>query len=137
VTWLTAGLAQSFTLFTVSFVSKPVCLFLVLLVVSTPLIACALPGEEMTKAEQDCCLQMSDECGGSQMSDSHTCCTKTPQVEGSTLKATSKYSPAVPQSAPHASLCAAPEMAADRLPVPRNSRNDSPSPPGSISILRI
>lgn len=137
VTWLTAGPTQSFRLFTVFFISKPVCLFLVLLVVSTPLIACALPGEEMTQAEQDCCLQMSDECGGSQMSDSHTCCTKTPQVEGSALKASSKYSPAAPQPAPHASLCAAPQMAADRLPGSQNPCNGSPSPPGSISILRI
>jgi hypothetical protein len=110
---------------------------MVLLVLSAPLIACALPGEEMTKAEQDCCLQMSDECGSSQMSDSHTCCTKTPQVEGSTLKASSKYSPAAPQAAPHASLCAAPEMAADRLPGSQNPCNDSPSPPGSTFILRI
>ena len=116
---------------------KFVCLCVALLVLSPPLIACALPGEEMSSAEQDCCLQMSDECGSSQMSDSHTCCTKTPQVEGSTLKASSKYSPAAPQAAPHASLCAAPAMAADRLPGPQNPCNDSPSPPGSISILRI
>ena len=137
VTWLTERPSQSFRLFTVFFISKPVCVFLALLVVATPLIACALPGEEMTKAEQDCCLQMNDECGGSQMTDSHTCCTKTPQVEGSTLKASSKYSPAAPEAAPHASLCAATEMAADHLPRPQNTHNDSPSPPGSISILRI
>ena len=137
VTWLTEHATKSFKLFMVFCVSKPACLFLVLLVVSTPLIACALPGEEMTKAEQDCCLQMSDECGGTQMSDSHTCCTKTPQVEGSTLKASSKYSPAAPQAAPHASLGAAPEMAAHLLPGPQSPCNGSPSPPGSISILRI
>lgn len=121
----------------VAYHSKPVCLFLALLVVSMPLVACALPGEEMSSAEQDCCLHMSDECGSSQMSDAHTCCTKTPQVEGNTLKASSKYSPAAPEAAPHASLCAAPETAADRLPGPPNPCNDSPSPPGSISILRI
>jgi|SRR5579864_1486711 len=137
VTWLTERTIESCKLSTMFFVSKAVCLFLVLLVVSMPLIACALPGEEMTKAEQDCCLQMSDECGGSQMSDSHTCCTKTPQVEGSTLKASSKYSPAALEAAPHASLCASPEMAAHRLLVPQSPCNDSPSPPGSISILRI
>ena len=137
MTWLTERATKSFRLFTVFFISKPVCMFLALLVVSTPLMACALPGEEMTKAEQDCCLQMSDECGGSQMSDSHTCCTKTPQVDASTLKASSKYSPAAPEAAPHVSLCAAPEMAADRLPGPRIPCNGSPSPPGSISVLRI
>jgi hypothetical protein len=137
VTWLTERATESFRLFTVFFISKPVCLFLALLLVSAPLIACALPGQAMTAEEQDCCLQMSDECGGSQMTDAHTCCTKTPQVEGSALKASSKYSPAAPGAAPHASLCAAPEMAADPLPGPQNPCNDSPSPPGSISILRI
>jgi hypothetical protein len=137
VTWLTDAAAESFRLLTVFFISKSVCLLMALLVLSTPLVACALPGEEMNSAEQDCCLQMSDECGGSQMTDSHTCCTKTPQVEGTTLKASSKYSPATPQAAPHASLCAAPEIAAYQLPGPQNPCNGSPSPPGSISVLRI
>lgn len=137
VTWLTERATESVRLFTVFFISKSVCLLMALLVLSTPLVACALPGEEMNSAEQDCCLHMSDECGSSQMSDAHTCCTRTPQVEGTTLKASSKYSPAAPQAAPHVSLCAAPEMAADRLPRPQNICNGSPSPPGSISILRI
>ena len=82
-------------------------------------------------------MQMSDQCGSSQMSDAHTCCTKTPQVDGSTLKATSKFTPAAPEAAPHAALCMSPAMAADVLPRPQNMPNDSPSPPGSISILRI
>jgi hypothetical protein len=121
----------------VFFISKSARLFLALLVVSTPLIACALPGGEMTQAEQDCCLHMSDECGGSQMSDAHSCCTKNPQLEGSTFKASNRYSPAAPQAAPHVSLCAAPEMAYDQLPRPQYPCNDSPSPPGYASILRI
>ena len=108
-----------------------------LLVMSAPLIACALPGEEMSKAEQDCCLQMSDRCGDSQMSDAHTCCTKTLHADGSTLKATSKYTPAAPEAAPDAVLCMSPAMAADVLSRPQNTPDDSPSPPGSISILRI
>ena len=116
---------------------KFVCLCVALLVLSAPLIACALPGEEMSKAEQDCCLQMSDQCGSSQMSDAHTCCTKTPHADGSTLKATSKYTPAAPEAAPHAAFCMSPAMAADVLPRPQNTPDDSPSPPGSISILRI
>jgi hypothetical protein len=108
-----------------------------LLVLSVPLIACALPGEEMTKAEQDCCLHMSDECGRSQMTDAHTCCTKTPQVAASALKASSKYTPASPGPAPHAAFCMAPAMAADVLPQTQATPDHSPSPPGSISILRI
>lgn len=107
-----------------------------LLVLSAPLIACALPGEEMTKAEQDCCLQMGDQCDSSQMTDAHTCCTKTPQVATNTLKATGKYAPAAPEAAPHAEFCTSPAMAAV-LSRPQNTPDNSPSPPGSITILRI
>jgi hypothetical protein len=137
VTWLTEAATESFRLFTVFFISKPVCLFLVLLVVSTPLIACALPGEEMSAAEQDCCLHMSDECGSSQMSHSHTCCTKTPQLDASALTTTAKFMPAAPELAAHVVFCVAPAIAADRLPASQTPCNDSPSPPGSISVLRI
>jgi hypothetical protein len=116
---------------------KFVCLCVALLVLSAPLIACVLPGEEMSKAEQDCCLQMSDQCGDSQMSDAHTCCTKTPHVFGITLKATSKYAPATPEAVPHVALCMSPAMGADLLPRLQKTADGSPSPPGSISILRI
>jgi hypothetical protein len=116
---------------------KSVCLFVILLVVSAPLMACALPGQEMTAEEQACCLHMSDECGGAQMSDAHTCCNKTPQVDRSILKAGSRYTPAAPELVAQSAFCSAPIMAADRLPGPQNPCNDSPSPPGSISILRI
>lgn len=108
-----------------------------LLVLSAPLIACVLPGEEMSKAEQDCCLQMSDDCGGSQMSDAHTCCTKTADIDGSALKTTSKYTPAVPELAAHIVFCPAPTIAANILPRQRVVPNDSSSPPGSITVLRI
>jgi len=116
---------------------KFVCLCAALLVLSAPLIACVLPGEELSKAEQDCCLQMSDQCGNSQMSDAHTCCTKTPQLAANALKATGKYAPASPELVAQSAFRAAPVMAADRLPGPQNPCDDSPSPPGSISILRI
>jgi hypothetical protein len=112
-------------------------LFMALLVISAPLIACALPGEEMSKAEQDCCLHMGDECGTSQMSDAHTCCTKTPQVAANALKASSKYTPASPEAVPHAAFCIAPAMAVDVLPPSQNTHDQSPSPPVSISIMRI
>ena len=116
---------------------KFVCFCVALLVLSAPLIACALPGEEMNKAEQDCCLQMSDQCGTSQMSDAHTCCTKTLHADGSSLKASSKYTPATPEAAPHAVLCMSPAMAANVLPRSQNTPDDSPSPPGFTSVLRI
>jgi hypothetical protein len=106
-----------------------------LLVLSTPLVACALPGLEMSKAEQDCCLQMSDQCGDSQMSDAHTCCSTT-QVDSSTLQATSKYTPAMPGIVAQSAVSMTP-VAANLLPRPQMLAYDSPSPPGSISILRI
>jgi hypothetical protein len=108
-----------------------------LLVLSAPLIACALPGEEMSKAEQDCCLHMSDECGSSQMSDAHTCCTKTPQMDASTLKTTAKYMPAAHELVAQIVFCMAPAIAAYILPRQRFLPDDCSSPPGSISVLRI
>lgn len=116
---------------------KSVCLCMALLVLSAPLIACALPGEEMSKAEQDCCLHMSDECGSAQMSDAHTCCTRAPQLETSALKITAKYMPAAHDLVAHIVFCAAPEIAANISPRRQFLLNDSASPPGAISILRI
>jgi hypothetical protein len=116
---------------------KSVCLLVILLVVSAPLMACALPGQEMTAEEQACCLHMSDECGGAQMSDAHTCCNKTPQVDRSILKAGSKHTPAASELLAQASFCTAPAMSTAVRPRRQNGANNSPSPPGSISILRI
>ena len=108
-----------------------------LLLLSIPLAACALPGEAMTEAEQDCCLQMSDQCDSSQMSDTHGCCTKTPHIEGSTLKATNKYMPAAPEAIPQTVISAVPTAVTVTYPHTQNTSNDSPSPPGSITVLRI
>jgi hypothetical protein len=108
-----------------------------LLVLSAPLIACALPGEEMSAAEQDCCLHMSDECGSSQMSDAHTCCNKTPDIDGNALKTTSKYVPAAPELVAHVVFCVDPANIANGLPPQRLLPHDCSSPPGSISVLRI
>ena len=116
---------------------KSVCLFVMLLVVSAPLMACTLPGQEMTAEEQDCCLHMSDECGGAQMSDTHTCCNKTPQVDRSILKASSKYTPPTPELVAQAAFCTAPAMSNSVRPRPQNEAAISPSPPGSISILKV
>ena len=120
-----------------AYVRKCVCLGMALLLLSIPLAACALPGETMTDAEKDCCLQMSDKCDGSQMSADHTCCTKTPHIEGSTLKATSKYMPAAPEAALQATI--SPLLAAVVLAFarPQNALDDLSPPPGSSTILRI
>jgi hypothetical protein len=118
-------------------VGKSVCLLMALLVLSVPLVACALPGEEMSSEEQDCCLHMSDECGSSQMSDAHTCCTKTPQVNTSAIKTTTKYMQAARDLVAHMVFRTAPAIAAHILPRQRLLPNHSSSPPGSISVLRI
>jgi hypothetical protein len=118
-------------------VGKSVCLLMALLVLSVPLVACALPGEEMSSEEQDCCLRMSDECGSSQMSDAHTCCTKTPQVNTSALKTTTKYMQAARELAAHIVLCPASAIAANILPRRGMLPKDSSSPPGAITVLRI
>lgn len=118
-------------------VSKSVCLFVILVMLSAPVIACVLPGQEMSAAEQDCCLHMIDECGNSQMTDAHTCCTKIPQVVATSLTTTSKYAPAVHQVAHEVALCTKPAWVAGILLRLQNLPDDSLSPPGSISILRI
>jgi hypothetical protein len=116
---------------------KSVCLFVMVLVVSAPLTACALPGQEMTAEEQDCCLHMDDECGGAQMSGSHTCCNKTPQVDRSILKASTKYTPAAPELVAQAAFCTASAMSTAVRPRQQSAATNSPPMPGSISILRI
>ena len=137
MTWLTAPAAGWFRLLSVACVRKSVCLGMALLLLSIPLAACALPGETMTDAEQDCCLQMSDQCDGAQMSADHTCCTKAPQVEGSTLKATSKYMPAAPEAALQTAISSKLAAVVLVLPSSENISDDSSPPPGSNAILRI
>lgn len=72
---------------------KSVCLGMAVLVMSVPIFACALPGQQMSEEEQNCCLHMADECGSTQMGESHSCCNKLPQVGASVLQVTSKYAP--------------------------------------------
>ena len=71
------------------------------------------------------------------MSDAHTCCTKTADIDGSALKTTSKYTPAAPELAAHIVFNTAPEIAANILPCRRDLPKDSSSPPGAITVLRI
>jgi hypothetical protein len=118
-------------------IRKSVCLFVVLLLGSAPLLACALPGQEMTEAEQDCCLQMSDQCGISQIPDAHGCCTKTPGAAASPLQATSKYTPVAPAVVQQPALNSMSASVAGILTGRQSTVADSPSPPGSISVLRI
>ena len=114
-----------------------VCLGMALLVLSVPLLACALPGQTMNAAERDCCLHMADQCDSSQMGVSHSCCNKLPQTAASVLQVTNKYAPVTLVCAVHiasglqsndATMVAV--VLPTVIPLPE-------SPPGQISVLRI
>jgi hypothetical protein len=116
---------------------KSAYLLMAIIVLSTPVMVCALPGMVLSEAEKECCRHMAGECGSSQMEDSHTCCTKVPSTAVGALHPTSKYSPIlldvsgdpVPNPAFTLTPCAAIAAIAH---LPRCE-----SPPGHVSILRI
>jgi len=114
---------------------KIVSLAISLLVLSVPILACALPGHQMSQEEQSCCLHMADECNGSQM-ESHSCCNKLPQADTSILQVTDKVVPAALDPA-HI----APDLKPDVLSITSVVLPDiftlRESPPGQISVLRI
>jgi hypothetical protein len=116
---------------------KLVYLVMVTAVFSAPLAACTLPGFALSEQEKECCHHMANHCGGSQMETSHSCCTKTPPLTAGTLQPTIKFSP-LPAATlsdftpgaelPHiGNFCAA----------AANVHNDSKSPPGQLTVLRI
>jgi hypothetical protein len=107
-----------------------------LFVLSLPILACALPGQQMSEEEQTCCLHMADECNGSQMGESHSCCNKLPQIGASALQVTNKYAPVT--------LDFAVQIAPDLQPGAETVDAAIPcvlvrpeSPPGQPSVLRI
>jgi hypothetical protein len=57
----------------------------------TPALACLLPGQEMTTAEQECCQKMAGQCGSAMMPSSHTCCQHADEGETS-VSPVAKYS---------------------------------------------
>src|SRR6516164_2976047 len=58
----------------------------------TPALACLLPGQQMTTAEEECCQKMAQQCGSAMKPSSHTCCHHPDQQETAVSTAT-KYSP--------------------------------------------
>jgi hypothetical protein len=115
---------------------KIVSLAIALIALSAPVLACALPGQEMTEEEQTCCLHMADECGSSQMGESHSCCNKLPQAGASVLQVTSKYAPVTLDYA----VQVAPDLQPDAIAIVAAtpySITPPESPPGQPSVLRI
>src|SRR3974377_1552267 len=105
-----------------------------LMAFSAPL-ACSLSDSAMSQEDKECCRQMADQCGASQMEESHTCCSKAPALSAQTLQTTARYSIDFPD-------CGL-QVAADSEPVPYLALAFLPvferceSPPGAISVLRI
>lgn len=116
---------------------KLVYLLMAITVLSAPLFACALPGLAMSEEEKECCHHMADQCGSSEMGESHSCCTKTPPVTARALQPTIKFSPlpAVTSSdfTPGAEL---PDVAGLSVPA-TDADGCSKPPPGQLSVLRI
>lgn len=116
---------------------KLVYLLMASAVFSAPLVACALPGFAMSEEEKECCRLMADQCGSSQMEESHSCCLKTPPVSARALQPTIKFSPlpAVTSSdfTPGAEL----PHAAGPFTSVADINGGSKSPPGQLSVLRI
>jgi hypothetical protein len=114
---------------------RSVFLGMALLVLSVPILACALPGQQMSEEEQSCCIHMADECGNPQM-ESHSCCNRAQQVDANQLQLTNRFAPvsfeyAVTVITDTQKVAITAEAAAQYVaPLPE-------SPPGQITVLRI
>jgi len=115
---------------------KSVGLVIALVVLSVPVIACALPGQEMTEEEQACCLHMADECSGTQMGQSHSCCNKPPQVGSGVFQVSNRHTPVTLDYVIRVDLNFQPTAAISHSAIPHVIAQPE-SPPGLISVLRI
>jgi hypothetical protein len=118
-------------------VRKSIYLAMAAMVLTAPLLACAIPGLAMSEEEKECCRHMADQCGSSQMGESHSCCTRIPVVAAGSLQPVVKFSPSVPDFMGVLS----PEPVQPGLTVlpvtTAHTLDCSKSPPGQISVLRI
>jgi hypothetical protein len=106
-----------------------------LFVLSVPILACALPGQQMSEEEQTCCLHMADDCSSSQM-ESHSCCNKLPRTGASVLQVTNKYARVALDYAVQVTFDLQPNVPTMIAIVPRVVTQPE-SPPGQPSVLRI
>jgi hypothetical protein len=116
---------------------KAVYLAMAAMVLTAPLLACTLPGLAMSEKEKECCRHMADQCGSSQMEESHSCCTKTPTVTTGTLQPVAKYSPSILEFTGVLSMEPMQPCFANRPMSAAYVLDCSKSPPGQISVLRI
>jgi len=116
---------------------KLVCALVALIVLAPPLMACALPGVQMNSEEKACCRHMADQCGGSAMPASHSCCKKSTATQTSAFQIKQSYSSALEVAA---SIPAVAPLQAPAVPVATMEKGIlafPESPPGLISVLRI
>jgi hypothetical protein len=114
-----------------------VCHGMALFILSVPILACALPGQQMSEEEQTCCLHMADECNGSQMGESHSCCNKLPQIGASALQVTNRYAPITLDFAVQVAPDLQPNVATVVAAVLPRMTVLPESPPGQPPVLRI
>jgi hypothetical protein len=117
---------------------KTVYLLMAFMLLSAPVVACAVPALAMSDQEKECCHHMSDKCGSTQMDESHTCCTNAPSLGAGTLQPTVKFSTVSPGVLGHV-LPAAVDLRTAAIHASAGYRVIccSKSPPGDVSVLRI
>jgi hypothetical protein len=116
---------------------KLVCVLAAVVVLASPLLACALPGVEMSAEEMACCRHMAAQCGDASMPESHSCCKKTVSAQAGTfqIKQRDPVSMEVVGQVVISGIFVAPIVDAK---APANSTlGFSESPPGQSSVLRI
>src|SRR5260370_7470781 len=116
---------------------KLVYLLMAMTVLSAPLFACALPGLAMREEEKECCRLMADQCGSSQMEESHSCCTKTPLLAAGALQPTIKFSPLPAVTSSDFTPRSEPSHLAELFAPPPHLHNPSKSPPPQLPLLTI
>jgi len=114
---------------------------LVLLTASclTPVMACMVPGAQLTTEERACCRMMQNQCGQMEMPASHGCCHKAPpNVYDSVLgtKAATEHAVAIPVIWLTSFDLLNPSSSVTGW-IERRDYSPPESPPSTISILRI
>src|SRR5262249_9587843 len=104
-----------------------------------PMMACAIPGVEMTASEHACCQQMKMSCGDAGMPSSHGCCHKDVQADH-TAAFHAKVTFVQPDLASASQFFALPPILTSLQQAFRpQSLDTSPPepPPAAINVLRI
>lgn len=116
---------------------KFVAALVALIILAPPLLACALPGVQMSDEEKACCRHMADECGSADMPDSHSCCKKSTAAQTGSFQM-KQCDVSSLEIAAHVS--AARLFLAPAVPLVGTEPNIfffPESPPGHTSVLRI